>query len=594
MSVDVRGWSAPATASPAAGYRQGSFDELSEPLCEVTFVVVDLETTGASAASSAITEIGAVKVRGGEILGEFATLVDPGTGVPPYITVLTGITDAMLIGAPTIATALPAFLEFAAGSVLVAHNAPFDLGFLRAACAATGRDWPAFASVDTAVLARRVLTRDEVPDCKLGTLAARFGAGTTPNHRALDDARATVDVLHALLERVGSLGVQSLEELRTFTHQISPQQRRKRHLAAELPAAAGVYIFRGPREEALYIGKSKNLRARVRNYFVASEQRSRMAEMVGLAVRVDPVVCVHPLEADVRELRLIAAHKPRYNRRSKFPERAMWLKVTIEPFPRLSLVRTIRNDGADYLGPFSTRRVAGDAADAIYAALPIRQCGGRLPRTPTGTACALADMGRCSAPCEGRETPERYAEHIATLTAAIRGDPRALEALTAPLLDRIDQLAGRQRYEDAAACRDRLVTLVRSCHRLQRLGGLTCLTELIAARRRDDGGWDLALIRRGRLVAAGVAPRGVNPWPYLDAMRDTAETLPGLAAGPLPASSSEEVEIILRWLDDPATKLVQASAPWSSPAFGSHSCLLGRLPLRYRDRQYHPTPGGQR
>jgi DNA polymerase-3 subunit epsilon len=144
--------------------QQLSFDELGEPLRAITFVVVDLETTGGAAQADGITEIGAVRVCGGEILGEFQTLVDPRVAITPFVSVLTGITDAMVCGAPTVASAVPAFLEFARGSVLVAHNAPFDVGFLKAACATLALPWPGFAVVDTAVLARRVLTRDEVPN----------------------------------------------------------------------------------------------------------------------------------------------------------------------------------------------------------------------------------------------------------------------------------------------------------------------------------------------------------------------------------------------------------------------------------------------
>ena len=178
-------------------YDQASFDELGTPLHEVTFVVVDLETTGGSPQSCEITEIGAVKVRGGEMLGEFQTLVNPGVPIPPFIAVLTGINNSMVAGAPRLGTALPAFLEFAgAESVLVAHNAPFDIGFLKAACAATGHEWPGNRVLDTARLARQVVTRDEAPNCKLASLARLFRARTTPNHRALSDARATVDVLH--------------------------------------------------------------------------------------------------------------------------------------------------------------------------------------------------------------------------------------------------------------------------------------------------------------------------------------------------------------------------------------------------------------
>src|ERR1700733_3024479 len=137
---------------------QTAFDELDEPLRDTMFTVVDLETTGGSAAGDAITEIGAVKVCGGKVLGEFQTLVNPRSSISAFVSVLTGITDSMVGTAPGIELVLPSFLEFARGSVLVAHNAPFDVGFLRAACAANDQPWPAFRVVDTAVLARRVLT----------------------------------------------------------------------------------------------------------------------------------------------------------------------------------------------------------------------------------------------------------------------------------------------------------------------------------------------------------------------------------------------------------------------------------------------------
>ena len=199
-----------------------------------------------------------------------ATLVNPAQQIPPFIAVLTGITDAMVADAPRVDTVLPAFLEFARGCVLVAHNAPFDVGFLRTNAERQGLTWPAFHVLDTARLAQRVMTRDEAPNCKLGTLARVFRAGTTPDHRALHDARATVDVLHGLIERLGNLGVRSLEELSTFSGAVSPQQRRKRHLADPLPHAPGVYLFRDAQGRVLYVGKSQDLRSRVRTYFTAA------------------------------------------------------------------------------------------------------------------------------------------------------------------------------------------------------------------------------------------------------------------------------------------------------------------------------------
>jgi DNA polymerase-3 subunit epsilon len=541
---------------------QTSFEELAEPLHITTFTVVDLETTGGSSAADSITEVGAVRVRGGEIEGEFQTLVDPRVPITPFVSVLTGITDSMVSGAPLIASVLPAFLEFARGSVLVAHNAPFDVGFLKAACADQGIAWPGFAVVDTAVLARRVLSRDEVPNCKLATLAAYFSAATTPNHRALHDARATVDVLHALIGRLGTYGVHSLPELRAFTAQVSDAQRRKRHLADGLPSRPGVYVFRDARGAPLYVGTSRNLRARVRQYFLASETRSRMGEMVGLAERVDPIECAHALEAQVRELRLIAAHKPRYNRRSKYPERAVWLKLTVEAFPRLSVVREVRADGAAYLGPLRSQRQAETVRDAIHDAVPLRQCSDRLSeRRAVRTACALAGIGRCSAPCEGGTTPAEYAELVELVTSAWAGDVRPL---VGPLRGKLDSLAAAQRFEQAAVVRDRIATVVRACARMQRLAALRRIAELVAARPDGAGGWEISVIRYGRLAAAGVAARGVAPWAVIEALLATAD-----AVDPEHAVLAEETECILRWLEEPGTRLVHTSEPWAMPAFGA-------------------------
>ncbi len=187
------------------------------PLEKTIFVVIDLETTGgAPHLGAAITEVGAVKIRGGEILGEFKSFVNPGHSIPEYITALTGITDSMVSQAPKISEMLPSLFDFigpADESVLVAQNAPFDLSFLSHASRAAGVIWPKFLVLDTAIIARKLLTRDEVPNCRLGTLAQFFGTSTSPNHRALDDARATMDVFHGLLERLGGLEIYTLEDL---------------------------------------------------------------------------------------------------------------------------------------------------------------------------------------------------------------------------------------------------------------------------------------------------------------------------------------------------------------------------------------------
>ncbi|MGK5171319.1 DEDD exonuclease domain-containing protein [Geodermatophilus sp. CPCC 205761] len=573
----LAGIAAGTAARAAAGlprYEQATIDELGTPLAEVTFVVVDLETTGGSPKDSAITEVGAVKVRGGVVLGEFQTLVDPGCAIPPYISVLTGITTTMVAAAPRIGAVLPAFLEFARGAVLVAHNAPFDLGFLKAACAESAVPWPAFASVDTAVLARRLLTRDEVPNCKLATLAPFFRTATEPCHRALADARATVDVLHGLFERLGPLGITSLEELTGLTRQVDPDRLRKRHLADGVPSGPGVYVFRGPRDEPLYVGTSSDLRSRVRSYFTAGEQRSRITEMVALAQRVDTISCAHDLEAAVRELRLIAEQKPRYNRRSRFPERALWVRLTDEPFPRLSVVRRVRPGAGVFLGPFPDRRAADAAVAAIHESLPLRQCTGRISLRVLGTACALAGMGRCGAPCTGAQSVDEYAGIAAVLRAAVASDP---DALIAPLLSRVDRLAAEERYEDAAVLRDRVAVLVRAVRRRQRLASLAAVPELVLARPGFDGGWQLSVVRRGRLVAAGCAPQGSSVRATLEGLLATAET--PLGPDDELAASVDETELVLRWMEKPGTRLVQVSGTLACPApgTGGYSAFLDRV-----------------
>ena len=201
-------------------------------LVETTFAVLDLETSGGSPRLGArITEIGVVKVKGGQVLGTFQSFVDPGHSLPVFITQLTGISDEMLISAPFIDEILPTLFDFlgsADETVVVAHNSPFDLSFLKAAANAHAMVWPDYLTVDTARLARAVLDRDEVINCKLSTLAVFFGATTSPNHRALDDAMATVDVLHGLIERLAGFDVHSFEQMRNFP---SRKKRVKRPIS---------------------------------------------------------------------------------------------------------------------------------------------------------------------------------------------------------------------------------------------------------------------------------------------------------------------------------------------------------------------------
>ena len=558
-------------------------DTIGLSLREATFVVVDLETTGGAPADAGITEIGAVRIRGGEVIGEFSSLVNPGVPIPPFVAALTGITDAVVATAPPLRAVLPSFLEFLQDAILIAHNAPYDVGFLKGACARLEHRWPAPTVLDTARIARVALHRDEVRNCKLATLAQHFRATVAPTHRAFDDARATADVFHALVARVGDLGVQTVDDLLAFSSTVSAAQRRKRHLADGLPSAPGVYVFEDAAGLPLYVGTSKHIRARVRGYFTASETRTRMSEMITIAERVRPIVCATTLEARVRELRLIAEHAPRYNQRSKRPARQMWLKLTDEAAPRLSLTRQVRDDlasGARYLGPFPGSSAGTATAELLTATFGLRTCTSRLPVHPrTDTAgCALAELGRCLAPCSSAGDATGYRALVDQVRVAMSGDvTRVVSSVEA----RMRELAKAARFEEAALWRDRLTTYVHASLRTQRLALLAGVEHLVAAAALPDGGWELHCIRYGRLAGAAVVPVGVDPQPAIAAMVETAEVVE--PTGSLqPAALTEETEAIWTWLT--GARLVQASGPLALPVTSGGAHVERLNSFRKRER----------
>ncbi|HJE51941.1 MAG TPA: DEDD exonuclease domain-containing protein [Tessaracoccus flavescens] len=549
---------------PPVTAHQPSFEDLGLPLSHVVFVVVDLETTG-GAADSEITEVGAVKVQGGQVIGEFQTLVRPHTPIPPMIQVLTGITNQMVAGAPSIEEVLPAFAEFATGAVIVAHNARFDTGFLKRGYEAMGLAWPRPTVVDTVGLARCALLRDEVPNCKLATLAAYFRSGTQPNHRALSDARATVDVLHGLLERVGNLGVATLEDLVEFTLQVSPDRRAKRVWAQQAPERPGVYYFYVdsvvdgvPRREVLYVGKSNNLKRRVRSYFSAAEKRGRIHEMVRVATGVEFVVCATDLEAEVRELRMIESLAPRYNRRSRNQRKLAWLKLTDEAFPRLSIVTQVRTEG-QYFGPFRTRDAAEDAALTLYDAFRIRRCTTKLSARKPSARCALAEMGRCLAPCELGEGASQYREVADALLASWYDDVRPV---LRSVRGRLQKLVAQQRYEEAGVISARLTSYYQSNLRFHRMRSLARCPELVAA-LPSASGWDIHVIRYGKLAAATTAPSVSARQAAMDAAASAETVLPQI--GQLPAGSVEEAERVAAWLELPGVRLIEVTGDWAWP-----------------------------
>ena len=240
--------------------------------------------------------------------------------------------------------------------------------------------------------------------------------------------------------------------------------------------------------------------------------------------------------------------------------------MTREAFPRLSIVREVRDDGARYAGPFASMQAAQEAVDAIHEVLPLRQCTTRLsPKTPS-SACMLADLQRCLAPCRlESDIADTYALAVARADATLAGASRELFDL---LGRRMSALSDDGRYEEAATARDRLGVLGLGCDRAQRSGALAQVPHLVAAKRSPTGGWEVLCVRYGRLAAATRSPPGLDPMPSIRACIATAEVV---APAPAPASAAlpEETDMLVRWLEGPGVRLVELDGTWSCPINGA-------------------------
>ena len=529
---------------PSFAPSQRSLADLGTPLQEVTFVVIDLETTGGSAANCAITEIGAVKLRGGECLGTYQTLVDPGCAIPPEITVITGITESMVMRAPRIDTVTPSLLEFIGDAVIVGHNVRFDLSFINATLDHQDRQRLSNRSIDTLALARRLL-RSEVPNCRLGTLADRLRLNHRPSHRALDDALATGDLLHFLLERAGSLGVTGLDDLIALPTMAGNAQAQKLRLTEGLPRKPGVYLFRGRTGDVLYVGKAANLRSRVRSYF-STDERRKIGQLLRETHRIDHHACRNSLEAAVLELRLIHRHLPRFNRQGTRSSKYPYVKLTLdERFPRLSVVRSVRDDGALYLGPVSSAKRAKRVVEAIETAVPIRRCTARSTASTTRTVCTPAQIGVACCPCSGH-TPE--AEYRVVVDDLVAGLTRHPDTLLAPLQVRIQVLAAEERYEEAADVRDRADALAAVLQRQRRFDLLRR-----AGRMRIRIGTAWAEFDHGLLSRSGSVD---DPPSLLDAHPSARPRHDSTGRLPVPnRPDADELLCIARWLHDNASRV---------------------------------------
>jgi len=447
-------------------WRARIHDALARPLGETTFVVVDLETTGGAPTPEGIIEIGAVRVAGGRLLDTFARFVKPAHPIPPFISRLTGITDAMVADASPIGAVLPQFLAFAGDAVLVAHNAAFDVAHLNAAqqvLAGRPVDAPV---VCTLRLARRLLSH--LRRRSLDAVAAELGVACFGRHRALPDAHIAAEILCVFLERAVERGIDRIDDLLDFQRAAVDGRPFIVHVPRarleDVPPRPGVYHLLGADGRLLYVGKARRLRERLGTYFTNARGHSaRVLDLIRHTHDFRITETGSELAASLLEARQIRELKPPYNRQRKHLPRVGFLKLSVRSaYPRLWVTERLAADRATYLGPFRSRDAAERAHAILGRLFGLRTCAGALSPAPDTTPCLSGQVGACTAPCAARVDLPSYRGQVDELLAFLGGDDGPLEWLRA----RRDTLASDLRFE-AAARAQRDLELLESLRRRQ-------------------------------------------------------------------------------------------------------------------------------
>ncbi|TMA79313.1 MAG: hypothetical protein E6J71_18335 [Deltaproteobacteria bacterium] len=447
-------------------WRARIHDALARPLGETTFVVVDLETTGGAPTPEGIIEIGAVRVAGGRLLDTFARFVKPAHPIPPFISRLTGITDAMVADASPIGAVLPQFLAFAGDAVLVAHNAAFDVAHLNAAqqvLAGRPVDAPV---VCTLRLARRLLSH--LRRRSLDAVAAELGVACFGRHRALPDAHIAAEILCVFLERAVERGIDRIDHLLDFQRAAVDGRPFIVHVPRarleDVPPRPGVYHLLGADGRLLYVGKARRLRERLGTYFTNARGHSaRVLDLIRHTHDFRITETGSELAASLLEARQIRELKPPYNRQRKHLPRVGFLKLSVRSaYPRLWVTERLAADRATYLGPFRSRDAAERAHAILGRLFGLRTCAGALSPAPDTTPCLSGQVGACTAPCAARVDLPSYRGQVDELLAFLGGDDGPLEWLRA----RRDTLASDLRFE-AAARAQRDLELLESLRRRQ-------------------------------------------------------------------------------------------------------------------------------
>jgi DNA polymerase-3 subunit epsilon len=531
---------------------------------------VDLETTGLSSRQDRVIEIAAVRVHDGRIAAQWHTLVNPGATVPPLITALTGISAGMAASAPLFAAVARDFRAFLGDSIFVAHQASFDLGFLRQEFLRLAEAEPgpsrSFApdALCTVKLSRRLYPG--LPSHSLEALIQALDLPIRRRHRALPDALAAADLLIRLVQRAMQDGIADWDALRRLAN--APKRRRplglyERERAKELPTGPGVYLLKDSDANIFYIGKSVNVRRRVQDHVRGgSEGQPMLRRQLKRLADVQVIPTQSELEALILEARLIKRYLPVANQQLRDETHYPFIRIDVDSeYPRLELTRAPAADRALYFGPFRSARLVGAVVEYLRGSLGIREC--RRPSLPDGQPCLLYHLHKCLGPCIGAVTPADYRAAVEKAVSLLRGEwSEIIEGLEA----RMTELAERELFEDAAELRDLLAQLRAVASAQHRLQDLSDFHAVIISRFGAERA-QLFFVRGGRL-----ADQTTVSWPTdrSDVQARFRRAFRKSEAPTMARESVDEAWILASWIrqreQDPNTVVIDVDLDDVTPA----------------------------
>lgn len=482
-------------------------------LQETVFTVFDVETTGLNPERNRMTEIGIVKIKGGEVVDEYSALINPEQFIPPEITRLTGISNELVYDKPKFGELAGDIMNFMFSGeeslVLAGHNVKFDYGFLNASLHRAGYNKLGVPSVCTARLARRL--NRQLPSKSLDSLRRHFGIHSRRKHRALDDAKATAVILiHFLEQLITEHEFETLEELLGFQYRkiyddskISARFKKLKIDLQSVPQKPGVYYMLNKKGEIIYIGKAKNLKDRLSSYFYHNVSHStKIRKLVRYVHKVEWETTGSELSALLAESRMIKSHKPRFNSAIKSYRKFPFIKIDVQrAYPRVYKVYEIIPDGARYYGPFSSSYTVNTLIERINKLYKLRKCDDKvLHPAKNKSACMYYEFGQCSAPCNLTVTAAEYQKEVKGvdkfLTTETEGG--ALRLLEREMLLESESM----NFEHASYIRDNISDLRKVLLNIELTNSIVELQNYIIKCSNDNSkeAWELFLIVNGKIA----------------------------------------------------------------------------------------------